>query len=180
MRLARWVHDFGVTEDEAYALIAEPERAAYFEAVAAACTDPREAAHWILTELLRYWSDTVPPLSPGDLARLIEAVHRRDVTRATAKQILKVVITLDADLDTCLHASDRSLLRDEPALRALAQEVLTAHPQAVSDYRAGRTQVLGFLVGQGMLRSEGRADARRLGELLLRLLSDAPPPPSPP
>ncbi len=174
-RLARWARDFGVTGEEAQALIAEPERADYFEAVAAACTDPCQAAHWTLTELLRYWRDAVPPLPPAALARLVEAVHRGDVTRATAKQILENVITLGADLDACLSASDRRLLRDETALRELAQDVLAAHPQAAHDYRAGRTQAMGFLVGQAMQRSEGRADARCLREFLLQLLSDTPP-----
>ncbi len=175
-RLARWARDLGVTGDEAEALIADPERAAYFEAVAAACTDPREAAHWTLSEILRYWSDAAPPLPPAALARLIEAVHCGDITRATAKQILQDVVTSGADLDACLSATDRRQLRDEAALGQLAQDVLTAHPQAAADYHAGRTQAMGFLVGQGMQRSAGRADARRLRELLQQLLADAPPP----
>lgn len=171
-RVARWAREYGVPEREAEALLAEPARAAFFEEVAKAVPNPKAAVGWVLSELLPYWTDEEPPLSPADLALLIRKVEEGTLPRNKAKEILEQVAKKDGTVPELVRAAEGSVLRDEEGLKALAAEVLAAHPQAVADYRQGKTQALGFLVGQAMKKAQGRADPKRLAQILQELLRE--------
>ncbi|MCS7217242.1 MAG: Asp-tRNA(Asn)/Glu-tRNA(Gln) amidotransferase subunit GatB [Candidatus Bipolaricaulota bacterium] len=169
-REARWLREFGLSPAEAEALLADPARADYFEAVARGIATPRAAAGWVLAELGPYWTGEAPPVPAADLVALIRAVEEGRITRPQAKEILERAARGEAPIPALLaHAA--TAVRDEETLRRLAEEVVREHPQAVADYRAGRTQALGFLVGQAMRKAQGRADPKRLAHVLQALLS---------
>ena len=169
-REARWIRAFGLSPSEAEALLVDPVRADYFEEVARAVPNPKAAAGWVLSELGQYWTGDEPPLPAADLVALIRAVEEGRITRPQAKEILEKAVVERVSVSVLLSAAG-GVVRDEEALRALAEEVLRENPQAVADYRAGRSQALGFLVGQAMRKAQGRADPKRLAHVLQTLLS---------
>lgn len=169
-KAARWARDFGLTQKEIETLLGAPELSAYFEEVARAVGEPKEAASWVRSEVLRFWEGG-PPLPASELGRLIRLVREGSISRTNAKEALEEAATTGRALGEILSARDLSKLTDEGELWRLAREVIAAHPQAVADYRAGKAQALGFLIGQAMRRTQGRADAKALSQILQKLLA---------
>ncbi|HAF71492.1 MAG: Aspartyl/glutamyl-tRNA(Asn/Gln) amidotransferase subunit B [Acetothermia bacterium 64_32] len=174
VREERFVSQYGLSPGEAAVLLSEPALADYFEQVAAEVGDGREAASWVLSELLRFWGGAGPPVGAGELAQLIRLVADRKISRTNAKGLLEEAIATERPLAEVLAAKKGELaqLSDEEELRRLAREAIAAHPQAAADFRAGKAQALGFLVGQVMRATGGRADARKLSNILQELLSN--------
>ena len=133
--------------------------------------DGREAANWILSELLRYWREG-PPVQAQELVQLILRVREGKVSRTNAKEVLEEAASSGKSLAKLLAGRALEQVSDEAELRRLAQEAIAAHPQAVADFRAGKTQALGFLVGQVMRKTKGRANAKKLSQILRELLAE--------
>ncbi|MCS7240110.1 MAG: Asp-tRNA(Asn)/Glu-tRNA(Gln) amidotransferase subunit GatB [Candidatus Bipolaricaulota bacterium] len=169
-RAARWAKEFNVPEREAEALLSEPVRADFFEQVAKAIPNPKAAVGWVLSELWPYWTDENPPVPLADFVLLIRKVEEGALPRAKAKELLEQAATGKGKLAELVRAAEGELLRDEEGLRALASEVIAANPQALADYKAGKTQALGYLVGQAMKKAQGKADPKRLAQIIRELL----------
>ncbi len=169
-REERFVREYGLSPKEAGVLMEEPARADYFEAVARACGSPQDAAGWVLSEVLRYWKDDSPPISVEALTELIEAVREGKISRTNAKEVLEEAIATGRAPMEIVEERGLSLLADEEELRRLAQEVIRENPKAVEDFRAGKKGAIGFLVGQAMRKTGGRADAKKLSEIFLEIL----------
>ncbi len=169
-RALRWQREYGVPEREAEALLSDPVKADYFEEVAKAVPNPKAAVGWVLSELWPYWTDEEPPVPAEDLALLIRKVEEGSLPRPKAKEFLEIAAIGKGRIPELIQTAETAVLREEDALWAIARETLESHPQAVADFRAGKTQALGFLVGQAMKRSQGRADPKRLAQILLELL----------
>jgi len=169
-RALRWQREYGVPEREAEALLSDPLRADYFEEVAKAVPNPKAAVGWVLSELWPYWTDEEPPIPAEDLVLLIRKVEEGFLPRPKAKEFLEIAASGKGRIPELIRTAEDTVLREEDALWAIARETLESHPQAVEDFRAGKTQALGFLVGQAMKRSQGRADPKRLAQILLELL----------
>ncbi len=149
----------------------------YFEAVVAAGAEPVAASNWIQTEVLgRLAYDKIPidlcPVPPAALARLLALQAAGRATGKMAKAIFSAMWTEGTDPDAALEAMGEAV-SDESAVRALCQEVIEAFPGEVDQVREGKTKVLGFLMGQVMKKSRGKADPR-LASALLRELIGAP------
>lgn len=169
-RRERFLREYGLSLREADVLLGEPELADYFEQVAGEVGDGREAANWILSEVLRFWRGG-PPLPAGEVALLIRKVRSKEISRTTAKELLEEAAGGGESLERLLSAREVRQLTDEGELERLAREAMAQYPQAVADFRAGKTQALGFLVGQVMRKTQGRADAGKLTQIFTKLLS---------
>jgi len=172
-REERLIREYGLSPKEAGVLMEEPARADYFEAVARACGSPQDAAGWVLSEILRYWKDDSPPISPEALTELIVAVREGKISRTNAKEVLEEAIATGRDPMAIVEEKGLSLLADEEELRRLAQEVIGENPKAVEDFRAGKKGAIGFLVGQAMRKTGGRADAKKLSKIFLEILGSS-------
>ena len=170
VRRDRFVRQYELSPKDADVLLAEPALADYFEQVAAGVEDGREAANWVLSELLRYWREG-PPVPAQEFAQLIQRVRQGKLSRTNAKEVLEEAVSSGKSLSKLLEGRALEQVSDEAELRRLAQEAIAAHPQAVADFRAGKAQALGFLVGQVMRATRGRADARKLSQILRELLA---------
>ncbi|MGY4707341.1 Asp-tRNA(Asn)/Glu-tRNA(Gln) amidotransferase subunit GatB [Candidatus Bipolaricaulota sp. J31] len=169
-REERFVREYGLSPKDAGILIEEPARADYYEEVARACGDPGEAAGWVLSEVLRYWKGDGPPIGPEALGRLIVAVREGKISRTNAKGALEEAIATGKDPLAIVEEKGLTLLSDEGELRRVAEEVVAENPKAVEDFRAGKKQAIGFLVGQAMRKTGGRADAKKLSQILIEIL----------
>ncbi len=169
-RAARWQREYGVPEREAEALLSDPARADYFEEVAKAVPNPKAAVGWVLSELWPYWTDEEPPIPAQELILLIQKVEEGVLPRPKAKEFLELAAKGEGRIPDLIQSAEATVVRDEEALWTIAKEVVESNPQAVADFRAGKNQALGFLVGQAMKRSQGRADPKRLAQILLELL----------
>ncbi len=192
----RYVRELGLVDYDARWLVADPAVAAYFEAVAAACGKPKTAANWVMGEvaaaLRRDQKDIADiPVPPAQLGRLIERIEDATVSGKTAKSLFETLWhegardrTDDRDrsgvvpgggfrladsggvVDVLIENRGLRQVSDSAELAALVRTVLDAHPEQAAQYRAGKTKVLGFFVGQVMKTTAGKANPRQVNELL--------------
>jgi aspartyl-tRNA(Asn)/glutamyl-tRNA(Gln) amidotransferase subunit B len=162
-RRARLAAAYGLSADEAAAMAQSAPTARYFEAAAAAAGDAAAACLWVRGELTRRLSEAglaigESRVTPQGLGALIRMAASGAVSASAAKLLLARMMATGEAPDTLAAAEGLLQESDGAALDALVDRVLAAHEAQVAQYRAGRTAVAGYLVGQVMKASGGRAN----------------------
>jgi aspartyl-tRNA(Asn)/glutamyl-tRNA(Gln) amidotransferase subunit B len=174
-RRQRFVAAYGLPEYDAGVLTQSAELAGYFEQVAAEAGNPKAASNWVMGELLRTLKEhgttiTEVPLSPRALAGLIRLVDRGALSSSLAKDVFAKMYNSGRSADEIVAADGLAQIDDETALLALVHDVISRHSDAVAQYRAGKNATFGFLVGQVMKGSGGKANPKLANQLLKREL----------
>jgi aspartyl-tRNA(Asn)/glutamyl-tRNA(Gln) amidotransferase subunit B len=175
-RRARY-EDQGLDTELAAVLSAAPAplRALYDEATAVGA-DPRKTANWITGEVTAWLrrTETDPadlPLTAAHLAELVAIVDEGVVSVSAAKEVLEGVLAGEGSPREVAEARDLVQISDTSALESAVEEVIAANSDAAASFRAGETKVLGFLVGQVMRATGGKADPKAVNEILRAKLS---------
>ncbi len=177
-RRARYMERLGLTAYDAGVLTADVALADYFDAVVAAGIAPKAAANWVTGEFSRLLNQHAAQglrasgvaLAPGGLAELIGEVEEGRVSATTAKAVLAAAFESGESPRSVIQAEGLAQLSDADSIAAEESAVLAEHPRQVAELRAGKQQIYGFLVGQVLKRTAGRADARLVNEELRRQL----------
>jgi aspartyl-tRNA(Asn)/glutamyl-tRNA(Gln) amidotransferase subunit B len=172
-RRRRFVAEYGLPEYDAGVLTQSPALAAYYEAVAHAVKSPKAASNWVMGELLRTLNDQGrsvedSPLGPAALASLIGLIEKGTISGSIAKDVFATMFATGRSADDIVAAEGLAQIGDEEAVLAIVRAVIGEHADAVAQYRAGKKQTLGFLVGQVMKRSGGKANPPLANALLTR------------
>ncbi len=177
-RRRRFQEEFGLSVYDAGVLTAEKERADYFEEAVRAepKASPKTVSNFLTVELLGKLNAegkdlAASPVPAGRLARLCTLVDSGRISSAQAKQVWTAVYTEGRDPDQVVAAQGLSQISDDASLEKLADDAIAAHPGPAADYRAGKAQSLGFLVGAVMKASGGKANPKRVSEILKEKLS---------
>jgi aspartyl-tRNA(Asn)/glutamyl-tRNA(Gln) amidotransferase subunit B len=162
-RRERYASTLGLSAYDAGVLVADPDATRLFEAVLAAdpSLEPKQAANWVTGDYLRLRNQATDPLNvePGELASLIRQVVDGGISRANAREVLELHVASGDLVATIVEARGFRQISDAGAVGAAVDEMLAANPAAVADYRAGKQQAVGFLVGQVMKATRGQANA---------------------
>jgi aspartyl-tRNA(Asn)/glutamyl-tRNA(Gln) amidotransferase subunit B len=170
-KVARLGSQYGLPAYDARVLAGEVALADYYEATVAAGADPKSVANWVMTEVMTAWNETGAfPVAAAALAALIGLVKDGTVSLQAAKKVFAEMRLGEGDPRAVAERLGVVQVRDESALEAWVDAVLTAHPEEVARFRAGETKLMGFLVGQIMKRSQGKADPKGVQPVLLRKL----------
>lgn len=175
-RKARYSNE-GLDSDLAGVLSSSPvEVRDIFEAATAAGADHRRAANWLVGEVTAWLrrTETDPaklPLGGEQLAELVEIVDEGVVSSSAAKVVLEGVLQGEGSPREVAKARDLVQISDMSAIEEIVAGVLADNPEAVDSYAAGEQKVVGFLVGQVMTASRGKADPKLVSELLRKKLS---------
>ncbi len=174
-RAARFVTQYELSAEEATFLSADPEVAAYLEALIGQDVAPRMALHWLTTQLLPALKerDQAPgrtPVTPARLAGLLNLLVREEINANAAREVLAHLFDSDADPETIVRDRGFRQLSDTHTLETLVDTVLEAQADAVANLRAGHGKAMGFLIGQVMQASGGKANPKVVRELLDRKL----------
>ena len=170
-RRRRFVAQYGLPEYDATLLTQSPALGDYFEAVAAAAGNAKAASNWIMGEVLRKLNElgadiTEVALAPDALAGLIRLVDSGTITGPIAKDVFEKMYGSGRTAAEIVAAEGLARIDDEAAIAAALERVLTAHADAVAQYRAGKQQTYGFLVGQVMKAMKGKANPSLVNKLL--------------
>jgi aspartyl-tRNA(Asn)/glutamyl-tRNA(Gln) amidotransferase subunit B len=177
-RRQRYTDELGLSAYDAGVLTADAALADYFDAVVAGGIDAKKAANWVTGEFSRLLNqhaadalraDAVA-LRPAGLAELIGAVEAGEVSSANAKAVLATAFKTGESPRAIIEREGLGQVSDAGAIGSEIDAVLIEFPQQVAEYRAGKQQIYGFLVGQVMKRTGGRLDARLVNEELRRRL----------
>ena len=174
-RRQRFAAAYGLPAYDAGVLTQSSQLADYFERVAAGAGNPKAASNWVMGELLRTLKErgagiTDVRLTPDALAGLIRLVDSGKLSTSMAKDVFAKMYESGRTAEDVVAAEGLGQIDDEGALLALVQRVLAANTDAVAQYRAGKNATFGFLVGQVMKGSGGKANPKLANQLLRREL----------
>ncbi len=172
-RRLRYQEVLGLPAYDAGVLTAERSVAEVFEATLAAGAEPKPASNWIMTELLRSWDGSgAPPVAPDALAELLALLASGELTSTLAKAVWEKMLGTGRRAAEVVATEGLVVVDDlGPAIEA----VMAANPEQVERYRAGKTALMGFFVGQVMKATGGKADAAKLRPLLAARLGQGEP-----
>lgn len=177
-RRSRYVTEYALSASDAEGLTQDRAVADYFEALVAASGDARAALNWLNGEIFAVLNRTGGgiescPIDPAALGQLLLRVRDGTISNTMAKQVFEAMWNGEGGADEIIEARGLRQLSDSGALNALIEEVVTANPQQVAQYRSGKEKVFGFFVGQIMKKSRGQANPQQVNELLrARLTQD--------
>jgi aspartyl-tRNA(Asn)/glutamyl-tRNA(Gln) amidotransferase subunit B len=174
-RRQRFVAKYGLPAYDAGVLTSSSGLADYFERVAAASGNAKAASNWVMGELLRTLKERGTaveqvPLTPAALAGLIALVDKGTISSSIAKEVFAKMYDTGRSAEDIVAAEGLAQNSDEGALLAIVRDVIAANTATVEEYRAGKTKGFGFLVGQIMKGSGGKANPQLANELLKREL----------
>ena len=175
-RAARFVSDYGLSEYDAGVLVATREMADYFETTATLSGDAKLAANWVSQDLQALlnkhsWELSDSPIQAERLATLIQRIKDNTISGKIAKTVFEAMLDDSNDVDSIIEAKGLKQVTDSGALENLVDQVIADNPDQVQQYRDGKVQVIGFLVGQCMQLSKGKANPAQVNEILRSKLS---------
>jgi aspartyl-tRNA(Asn)/glutamyl-tRNA(Gln) amidotransferase subunit B len=174
-RLARFVQEYGLPVYDAEILTSERDLADFFEAAVRAYAQPKRISNWIMGELLRELNEarvqaSRSPMRPEHLAGLVRLVDGEAISGKIGKQIFPELFRTGADPEEFVRSKGLVQISDTSALEAVVDQVLAENPAEVEGYRAGKTKLMGFFVGQIMRRTKGQANPALVNEILKKKL----------
>ena len=170
-RRRRFVTAYGLPEYDAGVLTQSSGLADYFERVAAAGVSSKAASNWVMGELLRTLNDRGTPiadvpLAPDMLAGLIKLVEQNTISTSVAKDVFTRMYGSGRSAEQIVVDEGLTQIADETVLLAIIRDVIANNAEAVAQYRSGKRQTFGFLVGLVMKGSGGKANPKVASELL--------------
>jgi len=173
-RKQRFMEQYGLSAYDAMVLIATRSLADYYEACVAAGAEPKKAANWVMGDLQALLTDskmeiTQCRISPSALAAMIRMIEEGAISGKIAKEVLADMFESGKEPQAIVEEKGLSQISDEAAIEAIVAQVLNDNPAQVEQYKAGKEKVMGFLVGQVMKASRGKANP----ELVNKILRDA-------
>jgi aspartyl-tRNA(Asn)/glutamyl-tRNA(Gln) amidotransferase subunit B len=174
-RKRRLVAQYGIPEYDAAILTQSAAISAYFEATAAAAGNAKSASNWIMGELTRKMNELgigieAAAIQPEALAGLIRLVDSGTITGPIAKDVFEKMYASGKPADAIVAAEGLASINDDAALEAAVRDAIAANAAAVAQYRAGKQQTFGFLVGQVMKATRGKANPAIVNALMKKML----------
>lgn len=172
----RFIQQYGIPAYDASVLTASRELADYFEDTVRIFPQFKTVSNWIMVELLRLLKADDReiqdcPVTPQGLAGLLKMLESGVISGKMAKDVLEQAYREAKDPVELVKAQGLSQVTDESVLRDVIQKVVQANPSEVEKYRAGKTNVLAFFVGQVMKETKGKANPKTVNELLREVLA---------
>ncbi len=173
----RFVRDYGLPEYDASVLTSSKPMATYYEAVARSVSDKKVAANWVMGEVAASLNDAgidvdQSPVSAAQLAGLIHRVLDGTISNKIAKDVFAALWASEgASADAIIDARGLKQISDSGAIEKIIDEVLTANPGPVAEFRAGKDKAFNSLVGQCMRATKGKANPQQVNDILRRRLT---------
>jgi aspartyl-tRNA(Asn)/glutamyl-tRNA(Gln) amidotransferase subunit B len=176
VRLQRFVSEWALSEYDAGVLTASKAVADYFEVCVKLFNQPKTVSNWVMGELTRELNNSgtdasASPVSPEQLVSLLQLVEQGTISLKVAREIFPEVYSSGKTPEQIVQEKGLIQVSDEGALDKIIDGVLAKNPAQVAQFKEGKPQVLGFLVGQVMKASGGKANPGKVNELLKKRLA---------
>ncbi|CCO09252.1 Asp-tRNA(Asn)/Glu-tRNA(Gln) amidotransferase subunit GatB [Desulforamulus hydrothermalis] len=170
-RRARYIREYGLPAYDASILTLTKEMSDYFEEVLQHYNMPKAVSNWMMGEMARLLNAngleiTQCKITPGRLAALLKLIDQGTISGKIAKTVFEEMFANGKDPETIVQEKGLVQISDAGALAAVVEEVMAANPKSVQDYLGGKTQAIGFLVGQVMKATRGKANPDLVNKLL--------------
>jgi aspartyl-tRNA(Asn)/glutamyl-tRNA(Gln) amidotransferase subunit B len=168
----RFVEQYGLRPDDVHVLVSSRDLADYFEAVAAATAgEAKLAANWVIGELSAALNrDGIDigdsRIDAAALAALLDRIADNTISGKIAKDVFEAMWQGEGGANEIIETRDLKQISGPGELEAIVERVIAECPEQVQQYRDGKTRVLGFLVGQVMKATQGKANPGQVNEIL--------------
>ena len=171
----RFINQYNIPEYDAAILTATRPLADYFEACARLGPQPKAVSNWIMGDILRHVPDTrdigLFPVTPAHLAEMLMMVEKGTISGKIAKTVFEDMVATGKMPQAIVAEKGLVQVSDSAALEQAIQEVLDAQADKVADYRSGNEKIFGFLMGQIMKATKGKANPQMVNDLLKKKLA---------
>lgn len=170
--------EYGLSDFDVETLTASRELALWFEQAASKSKDAKKVANWILAELLAVLNEKELNVSqikikPEHIAELVDSIHDGKISSKQAKEVFAQMLETGEMPSAIIKAKGMEQVSDTDAIAAMVDQVIAENPKAVEDFKNGKTNVLGWLTGQVMKKSGGKANPASATALVKEKLSSA-------
>lgn len=176
VKFRRYTKELGLPKADAALLVDSVSKSNLFEATAALqkC-QPKNIANWILGDISKFLNETGKQiedtaLTAQNLADLIESIEKGTISNTAGKTVLDVILVEDKPIASIISEKGLAQISDSSALESTVQEVLAANEKSIQDYKNGKTNAFGFLVGQCMKATKGKGNPGIIKELIAKHL----------
>lgn len=171
----RYINEYNISDYDASILTMSKDTANYFEKVANICKNPKIAANWIMGDFARMLNESEisikeSKITEENLAELIVLIDKGIISTKIAKTVFEEMFNTGDMAKKIVDKKGLVQITDENAVKEIVLKVIENNPQSVADYNAGKDRALGFLVGQVMKESKGKANPGVVNKLLLEAL----------
>ena len=175
-KLERFCKDYGLSEYDARVITSSRALADFYEEAAAVCKEPKTVSNWVTGELLGILNEEKRdigdcPIPPEQFAELLTLLGEGTVSAASAKTILRDMFHSGKSAKAIIEEKELSQISDEKDITKIVSEVVSENPDSARDYLSGKKKALGFLVGQVMKATQGRANPKLANKLLQETLA---------
>jgi len=177
-KVKRFMSQYDLLEYDANILIQQKDIAAFFEECAKKCTHIKKICNWIIGSLLQELNAkkttiTDIKLKPEDLISIIEKTEQGTLSNLAAKKIFKVILETGKNIEEIIEERGLTQVSDNSTLEDLADEIIAENKKAVIQFKEGKENALGFLIGQAMKKTKGKANPKMIGEIIKRRITHA-------
>lgn len=171
----RYLNELGLPEYDTGIITGDIALVKFFESTLEKCDSPKDVANWIMGEVMKLLNDSATltennPLKPEALAAVINMVKSNKINRGTGKKVLEKVFTDGVDPEKYVEVNNLAQVTDLSALRPIIEQVIAENEKSVSEYKAGKTQAMGYIMGQAMRALKGKAPAQEVQKILKEIL----------
>ena len=167
----RFIESFGIPRDDARMLISDKQLGTFFEAAADASKNPKAVANWIMGDFMRDIKNLENglddcPISPAHLAELVNAIEDKIISGKIAKEVFVDMFQTGKMPAQIIDEKGLKQITDTGELEQVVVQTIESFPDQLAQYRAGKTKVLGFFVGQIMKATRGKGNPAIVNQLL--------------
>ena len=174
-RKQRYLQDYKLSEKDAKLITSSKYLSDLFEEAIEVCNNPKAVNNWIISDISRILNETEMdpieiPFDSKQLGKLIILIDKGTISSSIGKKVLTELFENPRDPEEIIKEKGWIQISDEGAIKDVVQNVLQANPQSVIDYKNGKDKALGFLVGQAMKETKGKANPQMLNKMFLEEL----------
>ena len=174
-RRARYINEFNLSEKDANLLTNSKYLSNMYESAEKICGNAKAVANWLLSDVSRILNEKEMepsdiPFTAEHLAKLVELIDKGTISSAIGKKVVTELFENPENPQKIIEEKGWIQISDEGAIKEVVLKVLENNPQSVSDFKAGKDKALGFLVGQAMKETKGKANPQMLNKMFLEEL----------
>ena len=175
-RRDRYIKEYNLSEKDAKLLTSSKYLSNLFEGALDICGNAKAVANWILSDISRILNEKELepeniPFTAEQLAKMIELIDKGTISSAIAKKVLTELFENPKDPEEIIKEKGWIQISGEGAIKEVVMKVLENNPQSVADFKGGKDKALGFLVGQAMKETKGKANPQMLNKMFLEELN---------
>ncbi|NLY76862.1 MAG: Asp-tRNA(Asn)/Glu-tRNA(Gln) amidotransferase subunit GatB [Tissierellia bacterium] len=174
---ARFIEEYGIPEYDAEVLTQSKDLSHFFEETVGLSEDPKQVSNWVMGDVLRRLNDEgveVKDLkfTPKDLADLLKLINEGKISNNIGKKVLREMFETGKKPDDIVKEQGLVQISDESQLREVVSKILEENEQSVIDYKNGKTRAMGFIIGQVMKATRGKANPQLVNEIVKEMLDE--------